>query len=69
MGPPIEQSSIGAILGRGFPAEELIDAVELVIDTYIGLRQSDDESFIDAYRRVGPQPFKDALYPSSKKAA
>ncbi|WP_319531720.1 nitrite/sulfite reductase [uncultured Cohaesibacter sp.] len=64
-----EHSSIGAILGRGFPAEELTDAVELVIDTYIGLRQSDDETFIDAYRRVGPQPFKDALYPSSKKAA
>ena len=64
-----ENTSIGAILGRGFPAEELTDAIELVIDTYIGLRLGDDESFIDAYRRVGPQPFKDALYPSREKAA
>ena len=64
-----ENTSIGAILGRGFPAEELTDAIELVIDTYIGLRQSDEESFIDAYRRVGPAPFKDALYPTGKKAA
>ncbi|PLW77552.1 nitrite/sulfite reductase [Cohaesibacter celericrescens] len=64
-----EQTSIGAILGRGFPAEELTDAIELVIDTYIGLRLSDDEIFIDAYRRVGPAPFKAALYPTDKKAA
>ena len=64
-----EHTSIGTILGRGFAAEELIDAVELVLDTYLGLRQNKDETFIDAYRRVGPQPFKDALYPDGKQAA
>ncbi|WP_114008824.1 nitrite/sulfite reductase [Cohaesibacter intestini] len=64
-----ENTSIGAILGRGFPAAELTDAIEAVIDTYIGLRLSDDERFIDAYRRVGPKPFKEALYPSDQKAA
>ncbi|TLP49041.1 nitrite/sulfite reductase [Cohaesibacter sp. CAU 1516] len=64
-----EHTSIGAILGRGFPAAELTDAIEAVIDTYIGLRLSDDERFIDAYRRVGPKPFKEALYPSDQKAA
>ena len=64
-----ENTSIGAILGRGFPEAELTDAIEAVIDTYIGLRLSDDERFIDAYRRVGPKPFKEALYPSDQKAA
>ncbi|MCV6546147.1 MAG: nitrite/sulfite reductase [Cohaesibacter sp.] len=59
-----ENTSIGAILGRGFPAEEVTDAIEKVIDTYLGLRLSEDEPFIDAYRRVGPAPFKEALYPA-----
>ncbi|SNY93684.1 sulfite reductase (NADPH) hemoprotein beta-component [Cohaesibacter sp. ES.047] len=64
-----DQSAIGEILGRGFPAEDLTDAIELVIDTYIGLRLSGEETFIEAYRRVGPAPFKQALYPDSKKVA
>nr|WP_321981583.1 nitrite/sulfite reductase [uncultured Cohaesibacter sp.] len=64
-----ESTSIGSILGRGFAAEDLIDAVELVLDTYLALRLNKDETFIDAYRRVGPQPFKDALYPNGKQAA
>ncbi|MCV6574099.1 MAG: nitrite/sulfite reductase [Cohaesibacter sp.] len=59
-----ENTSIGAILGRGFPAEDVTDAIEKVIDTYLGLRLSEDEIFIDAYRRVGPAPFKEALYPA-----
>ena len=64
-----ENTAIGAIVGRGFPAEELTDAIELLIDTYIDLRQTDDETFLDAYRRVGPDPFKDALYQSDKQVA
>ena len=64
-----ENTAIGAIVGRGFPAEELTDAIELLIDTYIDLRQSDDETFLDAYCRVGPDPFKDALYQSDKQVA
>ncbi|SNZ07828.1 nitrite/sulfite reductase [Cohaesibacter gelatinilyticus] len=59
-----ENTSIGAILGRGFLAEEVTDAIEKVIDTYLALRLSDDEIFIDAYRRLGPVPFKEALYPA-----
>ena len=64
-----ENTSIGAILGRGFAADNLTDAIETIIDTYIDLRSSADERFIDAYRRVGPEPFKAALYPSGKEAA
>ncbi|MGF0538192.1 nitrite/sulfite reductase [Agrobacterium sp. ES01] len=57
-----ENTSIGEIVGRGFEPEKVTDAVETIVDTYIGLRHSPDETFLDAYRRVGPQPFKDALY-------
>ena len=55
-------TAIGDIIGRGFEPEKVTDAVETVVDTYLGLRVSPDETFLAAYRRVGPQPFKAALY-------
>ena len=57
-----EQSSIGEIVGRGFSSEEVVDAIETLVDTYLKLRTSKDETFLDAYRRVGDDPFKEALY-------
>jgi sulfite reductase (NADPH) hemoprotein beta-component len=33
-----------------------------VVDTYLGLRNAPQERFLDAVRRVGLQPFKEALY-------
>ncbi|SIQ09149.1 sulfite reductase (NADPH) hemoprotein beta-component [Rhizobium sp. RU20A] len=64
-----ENTSIGEIIGRGFEPEKVTDAVETIVDTYLGLRLSQDETFLDAYRRVGPQPFKDALYGNAQAAA
>jgi len=57
-----ENTSIGEIIGRGFEPEKVTDAVETIVDTYLGLRRDKAETFLEAYRRVGPQPFKDALY-------
>ncbi|MGV1752748.1 nitrite/sulfite reductase [Agrobacterium sp. CG674] len=64
-----ENSSIGEIIGRGFEPEKVTDAVETVVDTYLGLRLSKEETFLQAYRRVGAQPFKEALYPTASAAA
>ncbi|MBP2506741.1 sulfite reductase (NADPH) hemoprotein beta-component [Agrobacterium tumefaciens] len=64
-----ENTSIGEIIGRGFEPEKVTNAVETIIDTYLGLRLSKEENFLEAYRRVGPQPFKDALYGSAAEAA
>jgi len=64
-----ENTSVGEIIGRGFSSEEITDAIEQIVDTYLGLRLSPDERFIDAYRRVGPAPFKEALYAGETKAA
>ncbi|AUC09719.1 MULTISPECIES: nitrite/sulfite reductase [Agrobacterium] len=64
-----ENTSIGEIIGRGFEPEKVTDAVETIVDTYLGLRLSKEENFLEAYRRVGPQPFKDALYGSAAEAA
>jgi sulfite reductase (NADPH) hemoprotein beta-component len=63
-----ENAAVGEIIGRGFSAAEITNAVEKIVDTYLGLRLSDDEIFLDIYRRVGPVPFKQALYPIKEPA-
>ena len=64
-----ENTSIGQIIGRGFEPEKITDAVETIVETYLGLRENADETFLEAYRRVGPAPFKEALYGETSKAA
>ncbi|MEJ0012054.1 MAG: nitrite/sulfite reductase [Bauldia sp.] len=57
-----ETASVGEIVGPGFSSDEVIDAVETVVDTYLKVRESRDENFLAAVRRVGIAPFKEALY-------
>jgi sulfite reductase (NADPH) hemoprotein beta-component len=54
--------NVGAITGRSFSSDEIVDAIETVVDTYLKLRAGSAEDFLAAYRRVGMQPFKEALY-------
>jgi sulfite reductase (NADPH) hemoprotein beta-component len=56
-----ENASIGKILGPGFSGDQIADAVETVVETYLKIR-GDGEAFIDTYRRVGAEPFKEAVY-------
>jgi sulfite reductase (NADPH) hemoprotein beta-component len=56
-----ETASLGEILGPAFGEAEVPDAIEKLVDTYVGLRQ-DGERFLDTYRRVGIQPFREKLY-------
>ena len=39
----------------------MIAAVEKVTDVYLASR-TDGERFLDTYRRIGMEPFKEALY-------
>src|SRR5690606_14350711 len=64
-----EHSAIGEITGRGFSSEGVVDAIETVVDTYLALRERADETFLDAYRRVGMETFKRALYGEISRAA
>jgi sulfite reductase (NADPH) hemoprotein beta-component len=63
-----ENASIGKIVGPAFSASEIVDAVEKVVEVFLGLRL-DGEIFLDAYRRVGEDPFKTALFGEKKSAA
>ena len=57
-----EKASIGTLIGPGFTSDDVVGAVDKVVETYRGLRQNAGETFIEAYRRVGSAPFKEALY-------
>ncbi|QDZ10814.1 nitrite/sulfite reductase [Devosia ginsengisoli] len=61
-GDATENASVGKIIGPGFEAENVPGAIETLVDTYIARRTSADETFIEAYRRLGEAPFKEALY-------
>jgi sulfite reductase (NADPH) hemoprotein beta-component len=56
-----ENAAIGKIIGRAFSSDDVVDAIETIVNTYVAQRQ-DGEKFIDTYERVGAQPFKEALY-------
>ena len=61
-GDATEDAAVGRILGPGFEAEAVPDAIEKLVDTYLAHRTSADEPFIAAFRRLGEAPFKEALY-------
>jgi sulfite reductase (NADPH) hemoprotein beta-component len=56
-----ENAALGEIVGPSFSAEAVVDAVETIVATYVGTRTA-GETFLDTYRRVGLEPFKEALY-------
>ncbi len=60
-----EQTSIGEIIGKGFSSDEVVDAVETLVETYLKVRERADETFLATYRRLGQAPFHEALYGSA----
>jgi sulfite reductase (NADPH) hemoprotein beta-component len=61
-GSGAEDAALAAITGPGFGPEGIVDAVDAVVDTYLKLRAGPAEPFLAAYARLGPAPFKAALY-------
>lgn len=58
-----ENMAVGERAGPGFSADALMDALDRLINTYLAIREDDEEAFIDAYKRLGAAPFLAALYP------
>jgi sulfite reductase (NADPH) hemoprotein beta-component len=67
-GSAAEDAAIGEIMGPGFGEHEIVDAVERVVETYLKLRHA-GERFLDTYRRVGMEPFKNMAYREQLYAA
>ncbi|OYY78476.1 MAG: sulfite reductase [Sphingomonas sp. 28-62-20] len=60
-GSGADDVSIGKITGPGFDEDGVVDAVEKVTDVYLATR-TEGERFLDTYRRIGIEPFKEAIY-------
>ncbi len=67
-GDGTETATIGERAGPGFSADEIVLAIERLIDAYLAHRESAEETFLQTYRRLGLAPFKAALYPEKEKA-
>ena len=68
-GTGTEDAAVGQRAGPGFSAEEIIPAIERLVLAYLDLRDSREETFLDAFRRLGMAPFKAALYPKKRALA
>ena len=56
-----KDASLGKILGPSFSQEDVPGVIEKILATYIELR-SEEEVFLDTYRRVGIEAFKERVY-------
>ena len=60
-GSGAEDASLGRITGPGFDEDGIVNAVEKATNVYLA-RREEGERFLDTYRRIGMEPFKEALY-------
>ena len=60
-GSQSKEASIGSILGPSFKQEDMPDVIDNILSTYVTLRL-EEESFLETYRRVGIDPFKERVY-------
>ena len=60
-GSGAEDATLARILGPALSTEQVPDAVESIVETYLKDREP-GERFLDTLRRIGPEPFKEAVY-------
>ncbi len=54
-------TSLGKITGPGFDEDGIVEAIDKATQVYLAHKQG-SERFLDTYRRVGMEPFKEAIY-------
>jgi len=55
------KTALGTILGPAVESDKVVEAVDALVATYLGARQT-GERFVDTYRRIGAEPFKESVY-------
>ncbi len=56
-----ENAAVGKIVGPAFSYDDVVDAIDTIVETYLD-RRHEDEMFNDTYARIGIAPFKEKLY-------
>jgi sulfite reductase (NADPH) hemoprotein beta-component len=60
-GSASNDASLGDVLGPSFGADDMPAVIQKIVDVYVANR-TDEELFIDTYRRIGAAPFKEKVY-------
>ncbi len=60
-GNAAKDASIGKILGPSFEQDVMPDVIEKIVNTFVE-RRTGEENFLDTYRRIGLDPFKEKVY-------
>tara|TARA_B100000809_G_scaffold266386_1_gene328872 strand:+ start:2988 stop:4661 length:1674 start_codon:yes stop_codon:yes gene_type:complete len=60
-------TSLGKVIGPSFRREEVTGVIQKVLDIYLENR-TEEELFIDTYRRLGMAPYKARIYPKAEEA-
>ena len=60
-GSGYEDASLAKILGPSFAQDDIPDVIRSLVDVHVSNRQG-NETFIDTYRRIGIDPYKQAVY-------
>ncbi len=55
-------ASLGKVIGPSFARADVTNVIERLIETYLELRDSENERFVDVVHRVGVDPFKKNVY-------
>lgn len=68
-GDGTDAAAIGDKTGPGFAYDQVVPAVERILRSYLDLRLHPEETFLQAFRRLGMEPFKAALYGEADRNA
>ena len=61
---PGAPAALGRVIGPSFARADVPDVIETLIRSYLALRESEEERFIDVVWRTGIEPFKEQVYGS-----
>ena len=60
-----ENAAIGKIIGASFSRDEIVTAIEKIINVYLLNRKNEKQTFLQTFKVIGVEPFKKALYDNS----
>jgi sulfite reductase (NADPH) hemoprotein beta-component len=59
------EAQVAQILGPSFSRAELPEVISTILARYVDERETDNETFLEVFRRIGLRPFKEAVYGSA----
>jgi sulfite reductase (NADPH) hemoprotein beta-component len=64
-----EQASLGEVIGPSVPKTAVAETLARILEVYVAERHGAEESFLDAVRRIGIEPFQERVYAADHSPA